>query len=50
MMAEKIFIDAEQGMSESGVASISWERDWDAAADRARRERRLLLVDVEKDH
>ncbi len=29
---------------------ITWERDWDAAHDRARRERRLLLIDVEKDN
>ena len=27
-----------------------WERDWDAAIHRARQERRLLLIDVEKDH
>ena len=30
--------------------AISWERDWDAAIHRARQERRLLLIDVEKDH
>jgi len=30
--------------------SISWERDWDVAIHRARQERRLLLIDVEKDH
>ena len=30
--------------------SIAWERDWDAAIHRARQERRLLLIDVEKDH
>ena len=29
---------------------ISWERDWDVAIHRARQERRLLLIDVEKDH
>jgi hypothetical protein len=29
---------------------ISWVRDWDAAIHRARQERRLLLIDVEKDH
>ena len=29
---------------------IQWERDWDAAIHRARQERRLLLIDVEKDH
>jgi hypothetical protein len=29
---------------------IHWERDWDAAIHRARQERRLLLIDVEKDH
>jgi hypothetical protein len=30
--------------------SISWERDWDAVFHRARQERRLVLVDVEKEH
>jgi hypothetical protein len=29
---------------------ISWERDWDAAIHRAQQERRLLLIDVEKEH
>lgn len=29
---------------------IRWERDWDAAMHRARQERRLLLIDVEKEH
>jgi hypothetical protein len=29
---------------------IPWERDWDAAIHRARQERRLLLIDVEKDN
>jgi hypothetical protein len=29
---------------------ISWEHDWDAAIHRARQERRLLLIDVEKEH
>jgi hypothetical protein len=29
---------------------ISWERGWDTANHRARQERRLLLIDVEKDH
>src|SRR5215211_7899701 len=29
---------------------IAWERDWDAAIHRARQERRLLLIDVEKEH
>ena len=29
---------------------IAWERDWDAAILRARQERQLLLIDVEKDH
>ena len=28
---------------------ISWGRDWDAAIHRARKERRLLLIDIEKD-
>lgn len=29
---------------------ISWERDWDAAINLARQERRLLLIDVEKEN
>jgi hypothetical protein len=29
---------------------ICWERDWDAAIHIARQERRLLLIDVEKEH
>jgi hypothetical protein len=29
---------------------IQWERDWDTAIKRVRDERRLLLIDVEKDH
>jgi hypothetical protein len=29
---------------------ISWGRDWDAAIHRVRQERRLLLIDVEKEH
>jgi hypothetical protein len=29
---------------------ISWEHDWEGAARRARNERKLLLVDVEKDN
>jgi hypothetical protein len=29
---------------------IAWEREWDEAVQRARQERRLLLVDVEKEH
>jgi hypothetical protein len=29
---------------------ISWERDWGAANHRARQERRLLLIDVEKEN
>lgn len=37
-------------MTESEQASIRWERSWDAALHRARTERRLLLIDVEKDH
>ena len=28
---------------------IAWEHDWDAAFARARRERRVVLVDVEKE-
>ncbi len=30
--------------------AITWEHDWEVAQRRARDERRLLLVDVEKDH
>jgi hypothetical protein len=30
--------------------AITWERDWDAAFARARRERKPVLIDVEKDH
>ena len=30
--------------------AIAWEHDWETAQHRARNERRLLLVDVEKDH
>ncbi len=29
---------------------VHWEDDWDAAMTRASQERRLLLVDVEKDN
>ena len=29
---------------------LRWEHDWDAAMARARQERRMLLVDVEKDN
>jgi len=31
-------------------SAILWEHDWESAQRRARTERRLLLVDVEKDH
>ena len=37
-------------MTDVEQPGISWERDWDAAIHRARQERRLLLIDVEKDH
>jgi hypothetical protein len=37
-------------MTDAGERHIDWERGWDTALDRARRERRLLLIDVEKDH
>lgn len=37
-------------MIESSETTIQWERDWDTATARAKRERRLLLIDVEKDH
>ena len=30
--------------------AICWEHDWEVAQRRARDERRLLLIDVEKDH
>lgn len=30
-------------------ASIKWEHHWDDARSRARNERKLLLIDVEKD-
>lgn len=32
------------------VPAIEWEHEWDAAVARARDERRLLLVDVERQH
>ena len=31
-------------------SDIAWVHDWDEALDRARQQRRLLLIDVEKDH
>ena len=37
-------------MSAAEQQGIHWERDWDAAIHRARQERRLLLIDAEKDH
>jgi len=30
--------------------AISWEHDWDSAFERARTERKPLLVDVEREH
>jgi hypothetical protein len=29
---------------------ISWEHEWEGAARRARNERKLLLIDIEKDN
>jgi hypothetical protein len=52
-------VDSSVGAHRTGTESfmtaveqhgIAWERDWDAAIHRARQERRLLLIDVEKDH
>ena len=40
----------ERTMAIPERASIEWERDWQTAVERAGRERRLLLIDVEKDH
>ena len=40
----------ESPMTASENRGIRWERDWDTAMSRARRERRLLLIDVEKEH
>lgn len=37
-------------MTATDHSELHWERDWDAALSRARSERRLLLIDVEKDH
>jgi hypothetical protein len=37
-------------MTETPDRRIHWEHNWDAALDRVRRERRFLLIDVEKDH
>jgi hypothetical protein len=37
-------------MSAPGERQIDWEQDWDAANTRARQERRLLLIDVEKEN
>lgn len=34
----------------SNNEAIVWEHDWDDAVRRARNERRLLLVDVEKEN
>lgn len=36
-------------MTTSNPATIHWERDWDAAFSRAQVDRRLLLIDVEKE-
>jgi len=40
----------ESFMTAGKQHGIAWERDWDAAIHRARQERRLLLIDVEKEH
>jgi hypothetical protein len=37
-------------MTDASEPRIAWEHDWDAARERARRERRLLLIDVEKEN
>jgi hypothetical protein len=37
-------------VSDTEGSGIVWLRDWDEAVTRARSERRLLLIDVEKDH
>jgi hypothetical protein len=37
-------------MSSIDDARIDWEHDWDTALERARGERRLLLIDVEKEN
>lgn len=42
-------IDKDALMADTGSPRIVWDHDWDTAFDRARRERRLVLVDVEKD-
>lgn len=34
----------------SNNEAIVWEHDWEEAERRARNERRLLLIDVEKDN
>jgi hypothetical protein len=42
----------EPGMHEGASQSseVQWLHDWDEALQRARAERRLMLVDVEKDN
>jgi hypothetical protein len=37
-------------MSDTGRSGIDWLHDWDEAVGRARHQRRLLLIDVEKDN
>jgi hypothetical protein len=37
-------------VSEPDISRIAWEHEWEGAARRARNERKLLLVDVEKDN
>jgi hypothetical protein len=40
----------ESSVTKSDSQGIAWERDWDAAVQRARQDRRLLLIDVEKEN
>ena len=37
-------------MTETDGTGIVWEHDWDAALVRAHQERRLLVIDVEKEN
>jgi hypothetical protein len=37
-------------MRDAGKSGIDWLHDWDEAVGRARQQRRLMLIDVEKDH
>jgi hypothetical protein len=42
--------EGKMAASEAEDQGISWEHEWEGAARRARNERKLLLVDVEKDN